>query len=242
MYGWRKRIGLVLPSSNTTMEPELNCMLPKGISLHTARVLQVIETEEELIKMADYAKRAAEEVATAAVDLIMYGCTSGSFLKGEEYNKNLSKDLSEFTGIQVITTSSALRLALEALAARKICLVTPYPKETNERGRVWLESIGFTVVKTVELIESTYAEPIENLEIGKLAPELVYANIKAHYPLEIDALLISCTNLRTIEIIDILEEDFAVPVVTSNQASLWAALRGVGIKAPIAGFGQLLAK
>ena len=136
--------------------------------------------------ITDDAKRAAEEVATAAVDLIMYGCTSGSFLKGEEYNKNLSKDLSEFTGIQVITTSSALRLALEALAARKICLVTPYPKETNERGRVWLESIGFTVVKTVELIESTYAEPIENLEIGKLAPELVYANIKAYYPLEID--------------------------------------------------------
>jgi maleate isomerase len=242
MYGWRKRIGLVLPSSNTTMEPELYRMLPEGISLHTARALQVIETEEELVRMGDYAKRASEEVATAAVDVIIYGCTSGSFVKGEEYNRNFSKELTEHAGIEVITTSTALRLALEALGARKICLVTPYPKETNERGRRWLVSLGFSVVKTVELIESTYAEPIENLEIGRLSPQLVYANIRPHFPMKIDTLLISCTNLRTIEIIDILETDLGIPVVTSNQASLWAAIRRSGIKTPIAGFGQLMLK
>jgi maleate isomerase len=242
VYGWRKRIGLLLPSSNTTMEPELNLMLPKGFSLHTSRVLQAIESEEELIKMADYARRAAEEVATAEVDLILYGCTSGSFLKGEEFNINLSKDLSEFTGIKVITTSSALKLALEALAVHRVCLVTPYPKETNERGCKWLESLGFQVVKIIELIESSYAKPVENLEIGRLFPEFVYAKIKDHHPIDMDAMVISCTNLRTIEIIDILEEDFRVPVVTSNQASSWAAMRGVGYSSPITGFGQLLVR
>jgi maleate isomerase len=240
VYGWRRRIGLLLPSSNTTMEPELNRMLPDGFSLHTARVLQTIESEEELIRMADYARRAAEEVATAVVDLILYGCTSGSFLKGEEFNIKLTKDLSEFTGIEVITTSSALKLALEALSAHRVCLVTPYPKETNERGRKWLERLGFQVVKIIELIESSYAKPVENLEIGRLFPELVYAKIKDHHPLEMDAMVISCTNLRTIEIIDILEEDFGVPVVTSNQASLWAAMRRVGFRRTIGGFGQLL--
>jgi len=215
-------------------------MLPEGFSLHTSRVLQAIETEEELIRMTDYARRAVEELATADVDLILYGCTSGSFLKGEEFNTELTKDLSEFTGIKVITTSSALKLALEALSAYKICLITPYPKETNEKGRRWLESLGFSVIQIVELIESSYAKPVENLKIGKLVPELVYAKIKAHHPVEIDAMVISCTNLRTIEIIDILEEDFGVPVVTSNQASLWAAMRRVGFRRIIGGFGQLL--
>jgi len=242
MYGWRRRIGLLVPSSNTTMEPELYSFLPEGVSLHTSRVLQVIETEEELLKMAGYARRAAEEVATAEVDLILYGCTSGSFLKGEAFNDQLSKELSEFVGIKVITTSTAVKGALEALNLKRICLVTPYPEETNEKGKRWLESLGHRVVKTVELVRSSYSEPIDNLQIGRLTPEFVYREIKRHAPSDTDGLLISCTNLRTMEIIGILEDDFGVPVVTSNQASLWAALGGVGCKGSVKGFGQLLAK
>ena len=75
MYGWRGRIGLIVPSSNTTMECELIRMLPKGVTLHTARVLQVVETEEELLRMAEYAKRAAQELVSAGVDVILYGCS-----------------------------------------------------------------------------------------------------------------------------------------------------------------------
>ena len=75
MYGWRGRIGLIAPSSNTTMECELIRMLLKGVTLHTARVLQVVETEEELLRMAEYAKRAAQELVSAGVDVILYGCS-----------------------------------------------------------------------------------------------------------------------------------------------------------------------
>lgn len=240
MYGWRGRIGLLVPSSNTTMESEFQKMLPEGISLHTSRMMQTTETEEDLMQMAEYAKRAAREVATADVNVIIYGCTSGSFLKGEKWNEELTKELNKIAGKPVITTATAVKQALDTLKINKLFLITPYPEETKQREKMWLESLGFKVVKIIELIRSTYSQPIENLEIGRIMPQLVYVEVKRNYPPGTNGMFISCTNLRTIEIIDILEEDFGVPVVTSNQASMWAALRRVKYKGSINGFGKLL--
>jgi len=242
MYGWRGRIGLIVPSSNTTMECELARMLPKGVSLHTARVMQVIETEEELLRMAEYAERAAQELASADVDMILYGCTSGSFLKGEDWNRRFTEDLSDVIDRPVITTSTAVIEALQHLQIEEACLATPYPKETNAKAVAWLESVGVKVVKMIELAESTYARPITNLEIGSFTPESVYKKIKNHVKPLSTPLFISCTNLRTIEIIELLENDLNLPVVTSNQASLWAALRTLGVQGTSESFGRLLSR
>lgn len=240
MYGWRGRIGLIVPSSNTTMECELARMLPKGVSLHTARVMQVIETEEELLRMAEYAERAAQELASANVNMILYGCTSGSFLKGEDWNRRFAKELSEVIERPVVTTATAVIDALKRLRLDEVCLATPYPEETNAKAVAWLESVNVKVVKTIELIKSTYSQPISNLEIGSLAPECIYNRIMQHTKSLTVPLFISCTNLRTIEIIELLENDLDLPVVTSNQASLWAALRALKLRCSLKGFGRLL--
>jgi len=240
VYGWRGRIGLIVPSSNTTMECELIRMLPKGLTLHTARVLQVVETEKELLRMAEYAKRAAQELVSADVDMILYGCTSGSFLKGETWNRQFTKDLSGLIKKPVVTTSTAVVEALKHLGIKELCLVTPYPKETNDKAVAWLASVGVRVVKTIELVKSTYENPITNLEIGAFTPETVYKKIKPHVAALSVPLFISCTNLRTIEIIELLEADLDLPVVTSNQASLWAALKTLGVRSTLEGFGRLL--
>ena len=240
MYGWRGRIGLIVPSSNTTMECELARMLPKGITQHTARVMQVMETEEELLRMSKYAERAAQELASAEVDMILYGCTSGSFLKGEDWNRRFAKELSEVIERPVVTTATAVIDALKRLRLDEVCLATPYPEETNAKAVAWLESVNVKVVKTIELIKSTYSQPISNLEIGSLAPECVYNKIRQHSKSLTVPLFISCTNLRTIEIIELLENDLDLPVVTSNQASLWAALRTLKLRCSLEGFGRLL--
>ena len=222
------------------MENELHRMLPEGISLHIGRVLLMEGNEEGLLKMNEYASRAAQEIATADVDIILYGCTSGSFMKGEEFNQGLSRHLSENSGVRVITTATAVKNGLSALGLKSVCLVTPYPENRNVWAKTWLSSLGVTVVETIRLLPSNESQTVTNAEICRLLPELVYAGIKVYRFPKVDGLLLSCTNLRTIEIIEVLEEDFGVPVITSNQASLWAALREVGYRRPIQGYGRLL--
>jgi maleate isomerase len=242
MYGWRRRIGLLVPASNTTMEIELHRMMPDGISLHTSRVLLTEGNEEGLRKMNKYATRAASEVATADVDLILYGCTSGSFMKGEAFNKQLSDDLSKAAGVKVITAATGVKRALSILQVKKVCLITPYPENRNVWARNWLQSLGCDVTRTIPLIPLNKPQTVSNAEICRLLPELVYSETRRYIPLEADCLFVSCTNLRTIEIIEALEEDFGIPVVTSNQASLWVALREVGYKKTLSGYGKLLSE
>ncbi|RLF91843.1 maleate cis-trans isomerase, partial [Thermococci archaeon] len=89
MFGWRGRFGLIVPSSNTTMEMEFHKYIPEGVSLHTARMPLRNVNEEELTKMATFAIDAAKLLADAGVELIAFGCTSGSFIGGKDFEKEI---------------------------------------------------------------------------------------------------------------------------------------------------------
>ncbi|AEH24456.1 maleate cis-trans isomerase family protein [Pyrococcus yayanosii] len=233
MYGWRGRIGLVVPSSNTTMEMELHSHLPEGVSLHTSRMPLKSITEEELLRMNALAVEAARLLTDAGVGVMIFGCTSGSFIGGADFEKNLEMKIEEEVNVPVFTTSTAVIEALRTLDAQSLLVVTPYTDAINEREREFLEANGFEVLDIRGLgIE-------DNLEVGRLEPRVAYQLAKATFVEEADAVFISCTNLRTFEIIEPLERDLGVPVVTSNQASLWFALRELDVndKLPL---GKLL--
>ncbi len=233
MYGWRGRLGLIVPSSNTTMEMELHEALPEGVSLHTARVPLKNVTEEELVKMNALAVEAAKLLRDAGVEMILYGCTSGSFIGGKDYEKKLEAKIEEEVNVPVVSTSTAVVEALKILDARDVLVITPYTEEINSREREFLEANGFNVLDIRGLgIE-------DNTQIGKLEPYEAYRLAKASFMDEADAIFISCTNLRTFEIIEPLEEDLGIPVVTSNQASLWLALREMDVMERIPWLGRL---
>ena len=234
MYGWRGRIGLIVPSSNTTMEMELHEALPEGVSLHTARMPLKGVTEEELLKMSALAVESAKLLKDADVHLILYGCTSGSFIGGENFENELEEKIEDEVKIPVVTTSSAILAALNALEAQQILVLTPYTEEINKREREFLEANEF------EVLDIRGMGIVENTKIGRLEPYEAYRLAKAMFTEEADALFISCTNFRTFEIIEALEDDLGVPVVTSNQASLWYALRELEINESILGLGTLL--
>ncbi|NJE01510.1 aspartate/glutamate racemase family protein [Thermococcus sp. JdF3] len=233
MYGWRGRLGLIVPSSNTTMEMELHSALPEGVSLHTARVPLKNVTEEELVKMNAMAVESARLLRDAGVELILYGCTSGSFIGGKDYEKEIEANVEEEVNVPVVSTSTAVVEALRILDAQAVLVITPYTDEINAREREFLEANDFEVLDIRGLgIE-------DNTQIGKLEPHEAYRLAKASFMDEADAIFISCTNLRTFEIIEPLEEDLGVPVVTSNQASLWLALRQMDVMERIPGLGKL---
>ncbi|NJE41760.1 aspartate/glutamate racemase family protein [Thermococcus sp. GR6] len=233
MYGWRGRLGLIVPSSNTTMEMELHSAIPEGVSLHTARVPLRNVTEEELIKMNALTVESAKLLRDAGVELILYGCTSGSFIGGKDFEKELEAKIENEVNVPVVSTSTAVVEALKMLDAQSILVITPYTDEINEREKEFLEANDFEVLDIRGLgIE-------DNAQIGKLEPYEAYRLAKATFVDEADAIFISCTNLRTFEIIEPLEEDLGVPVVTSNQASLWLALREMDVMEKIPWLGRL---
>ncbi len=233
MYGWRERIGLIIPSSNTTIEMELHAFLPEGVSLHTTRIPLKSVTEEELLKMSSLAVDGARLLKDADVDVILYGCTSGSFIGGRDFEKELEARIEDEVHVPVVSTSTAVVEALRVLDAQRVLVVTPYTEDINEREREFLEANEFEVLDIRGLgIE-------ENTDIGKVEPYGAYRLAKAAFMEEADAVFISCTNLRTFEIIAPLEEDLGVPVVTSNQASLWLALREMDVMEKIPELGML---
>jgi len=238
MYGWRARIGLIIPSSNTTMEPEFWSMAPQGVSIHAARVPleRVLErvTSKELLRMEEEAEHTARLLATAEVDIVVYGCTTGSLVAGPGHDERIAAKLSKAAGRPAIATATAVVEAAHALGVSRIALATPYIDEVNEKEIRFLESYGLEVVDVVSLgIE-------RNTEIGRVPPERVYRLARSLDTDSADAVFISCTNLRTIEVIDALERDLGKPVYSSNTATLWLALRRLGIREASWPVGRLL--
>ncbi|MCW4050859.1 MAG: aspartate/glutamate racemase family protein [Candidatus Bathyarchaeota archaeon] len=214
-----KRIGLLLPSSNTTMEPDFYAMAPAGFSVHSARMMLSDVTPESLESMAGDAMKAAELLKTAEIDVLVYGCTSGSLIKGVEWEANLVKRLSNVSGVPTITTAGAVVDALRALTASKISVFTPYIDKINQLEKTFLEAHGFQVnsIKGLGLVDNQAIGRVTHGELERFIDP---------YP-GADCVFVSCTNLPVIPLIQDLESKYGVPFVTSNQASMWATLKSL---------------
>ena len=235
MYGWRGKIGLLVPSINTTMEVDFHRFVPAGITVHTGRVKYDGSpvAPEPLARMATYLEDAARDVASAKVDVIVYGCTSGSFFKGTSWDDETANHLTEVTGIPTVTTSQSVREALHALGITHLGVGTPYPEPINERLRAYFEEAGFKVVRVIGLgIGDVW-------EHGRLTPEEIYQLGRRVAAKPANGVLIACTQLRACEIIETLERDTGLPAVGAVQASLWKALRMIGLREEIKSLGQL---
>jgi len=225
------RIGLLLPSSNTTMEPDFYQMAPPGVTVHTARMLLREVTPEALEEMAGEATRATRLLKTADVDILAYGCTSGSLIRGVDWEKSLKVRLEETAGVPAVTTAGAVVDGLFTLGAERVSVFTPYTDVVNMHERSFLEAHGF-MVDTIRGLGFT-----DNQRIGRVSREQLESFI-APAPVS-DAVFVSCTNLPVVHLIEALEEKHRLPFVTSNQATIWAALRGLN-QSNIDGYGALL--
>jgi len=219
------KLGLIVPSSNTAMEPEFaQALQGSNISLHTTRIPLKNVTIKSLEAMEKETKAAAKLLKDADVDLVVFGCTSGSLFRGSGYDLVLAKQISEASGCHVVTTAGAVVDALKALEAHNISLATPYIAEVNAREIDFLSQSGFQIMKTESLGIK------ENLEIGRLTHQHA-SNLakKANTP-QAQAIFVSCTNFRTFQAIPLLEEQLAKPVVSSNSATLWATQKAMKTK------------
>ena len=235
-YGWRARIGLVLPSVNIVMEREFAMFLPPGISVHSARVMSRGGVSAGTYKeMADDVERAGLLLETADVDIVAYGCTSGSIVEDEE---PIIERLREVTGVPAIATAGAVLAALRCLHLSTLAVATPYLDFVDEAERQFFERNGFKVARINGLRLGATEE--SRRSIGKQPPEVAFRLACEVNSAAADGVFISCTNFATAPIHALLEAQLGKPVVSSNQATAWALLRTLGINDRIAGYGVLL--
>jgi maleate cis-trans isomerase len=235
-YGWMAKIGLILPSTNTVNAHEWGLMAPDGISIHEARAMLTGKSSQDSYDtMAKNTETAAEELATAEVDIVAYGCTSGSFMCDR---KVIVERLTELAGCPATTTSDSVIAALKTLGVKKIAMATPYVDWVNEGEVKFLNDEGFEVVAEMGLgMGETQAE---RRAINKVPPQAVFRMARHVDRPDAEAIFLSCTAMPTIPVIAEIEAELGKPVVTSNQSTFWNTLRMLGLNQKVYGFGRLL--
>jgi maleate isomerase len=245
MYGWKGRIGLLIPHRNTTTEPELARMIPDGVTIHVARMILGDITPEGLRAMEEEVYKAATVIDAVNPDLIVVCCTSGSFVGGKGYDHRLSEKITSLTKVPAVTTSTAVVEAMRHFRMKTVAIATPFSDEVNQKESEFVEANGIKVTKIRGL---GYAQTVTQYPlasrptsgIGLLPPAVAYRLALDVNTPNADGIFISCANFRTLEIIEALEQNTGKPVITSNQATLAMALKMMGIREKISGYGSLL--
>ena len=250
-YGWRARLGLILPSLNVTTEPEYYRMLPEGITVHTTRMFFEQETEETYARLIDGVSHSVTMLSHAQVHALAFACTSGSLYGGLGYDRKIIKSMKKNTNTPCTTTSTAVIEALKTMGVNKVCIGTPYSSWINPLERKFFEGNGFDVVNIGSIVDDArevfgdgFDEKVPQLSflVNAVPPQRVYefAATKIYRDC-CEGLCLSSMGFPTLGIIGALENDLGIPVISSNQATLWKLLKMAGIetKHHMAEFGSL---
>jgi maleate isomerase len=234
MIGWRTRLGVLVPSANIVMEPDMYRMAPQGVSVHFARVWITEDSPEELEGMIDYVPKCCEELSHGLMDVYGFGCTGGSLVGGPGYDRKIIKIMEEKTGKPATTTSTSVIGSFKELGITRVSVATPYEDWLNEKEKQFFEANG------VEVLEIKGLGIRDPEGIASQVPGTIYRLAREVDRPEAQAIFISCTDFRAVEVLEVIERDIGKPAISSNQATLWSMLKLAGIKEPVRGFGSLL--
>lgn len=229
----RAKLGFILMSTDLAAEADYNDMAPAGVGVHITRLKTDDYTTNETLArhidhMADAAARLQPDVRP---DVISYSCTSGSIVCGEENVFAQIRKGAPWAKPMCIVTG--VMDALREIAAKQIVIGTPYLDEINTAEAEYLMQGGFDVLDIQGLQLST------GVEFGQVTPAywLQFAR-EIDHP-DADAIFLSCSGIRALEVVEEIEQAVGKPVITSNQAQFWSCLRRAGVADKIKGFGQL---
>ncbi|HUI96548.1 MAG TPA: hypothetical protein VLX44_12400 [Xanthobacteraceae bacterium] len=228
-----RRIGVLVPSSNSVTEPSFSAALPPGTTLHVARMRLATVEAESIERVVEEIESESRKLADADVDVIVLAATAPSSRKGLGYDRELIARIGAASGKPATTAATALVAALRALAVDRIALGAPWSEAVNRIAAAFIEQSGFKVVAQEALGH------VRNLDIGLLDPQTGDAIARRIDRPEAGAVMLACGNWNVFDVIEPLERALGKPVLTTNQVSLWHALKIAGA-APVGGLGVLL--
>ncbi|MFC1817187.1 hypothetical protein ACFL0M_14920 [Thermodesulfobacteriota bacterium] len=236
MIGWRARIGYIAPANAECSVYEFYKIIPEGVSLVVTclsiKNLVPEEFESALRKVDD----AAIDLAKSEVDFIVLGGTPPAVFKGLGGDQEMIDRIEKATNIPTAFKLTGALAAFRHLGAKRLSMASPFNDENNRKIKDFLEGSGFSVVNVRGL------GIMSNMEISRLpiyAPYQIARRTVLENP-ETDAIYIPCGAWTPAFIIDQLEKDFGLPVVTSNVAMIWYVFNALNLRGSIKGFGRLL--
>lgn len=223
----RVGIGLVVPF-DLALDREYWRWTPEHVSLHFTRTPYVATPVSvamaEAVSDVDAVAAGTRALAAVAPEVTVYACTSGSFVHGLAGEERLCKTMEDAGARRAITTSGALLDALARVGAHRIAIATPYDREVTVRLEAFLGEAGY------ETTSSSYLGL--RGEIWRVGYDTVVELAEAADDPSADALFLSCTNLRTFDVLPELERRLGKPVLSANQVTMWAALERAGATGP----------
>lgn len=228
------KLGFILLATEQTVQDDMIRICPPGVGVHFARVDNPDSiTNESLAAIApDLTRTARTILPDGSLDVVSYACTSGSLVLGQERVEELLR--AGNPNAKPSSIIAAVVRALLAVGAGKIVVATPYLDEINTVEKVYLQDWGFDVLD----IQGLNLE--KDSDMVRVSPDFILRMALQLDRPDADAIFISCGALRSVDIIDALEKKTGKPVITSNQALAWDALRLAGIDNRVGGFGRLL--
>ena len=210
------RVGLIVPSSNTVMEPDFHRHLGQAAIVSTARIfLEDVTRAAETRMLAVDLPKAIELIRTTAPDIVVFGCTSAGALGTLAHDDGIGDSIERQSGARAVTVLRAVLTKLRSIGPRKLSVFTPYLADLTDSIVRSLSEAGYSPLKAAGMGIRA------NLEIGRVTPaeiiRFVESQIEGIAP---DCLFLSCTNWRAIEAIGPLESKFRIPVISSNQAAM----------------------
>lgn len=241
--GWRSRIGVVVPSTNTIVQPEMDALRPPGVTFHLARVTireRPLTSEQAFLEhvqaMRDGLGAAIDQVMTCGPGHLVMGVALEAFWGGLAASRQLERDLAARAGTGISMGSTAMAAALHAFDCRRIAILTPHQPRGDAMVRAWFIEAGFDVVGLTGL------QCPSPREIAHVQPATIRDALRALDGPDVQALVQVGTNLAGAAVAAEAEVALGKPVLAINAVLAWHALRATGIADRITGHGRLLAE
>jgi maleate isomerase len=214
------RVGLIVPSSNTVMEPDFHRHLGHAGIVSTARIfLESVTREAETRMLEEDLPKAAELIRTTAPDVVVFGCTSAGSLGSLAHDRAIGERIEKLSGGRAITVLQAVVSKLRGIEPKKLAVFTPYIEDLTSSVAASVSQAGFPPIKAAGMGIQV------NLDIGRVTPEQIVAFVETQLTGSApDCIFLSCTNWRAIEAIEPLKKKLGIPVVSSNQAAIAAII------------------
>ncbi|MFY0613582.1 MAG: hypothetical protein JXQ99_18770 [Hyphomicrobiaceae bacterium] len=238
MFGWRARLGFLIPPGCPTVEGEVPPMMPNGVTAHFSRMVAHGTTgalggqEERNLSQIKHIDETAKLLALVKPQAMALAHTATSYTLGREGEAELRKRMEAEHHVPFITAFGSVIGALAHLNVTRVALGAPYAEEMTLKGKAHLEAHGIEVVShgRLENVTNIYDETAER----------AYGLARKVHVAEADAVFLSGVGLPTMSALDLLEQDLGKPVFSSMAALTWASLRAAGVREPIKGYGRLL--
>ncbi|MCU9849398.1 Asp/Glu racemase [Defluviimonas sp. WL0024] len=233
------KIGVLVPYTNTNLEPDLMLMRPEGCSLHFERLgdydIDEIPDSSQMARLgASDLTETLRLISGVRPKAVLYGCTSATLTHGTGFDRDLAAKIKAGSGAISLTAAGSVVAALKALGARKIGFSSPYVGQINDEAVAFLADEGIETVARADI-----GRNLGNYGQGELTPDEVFdLALRVNQP-GVEAIVLSCTDMRSVEAVARIEKETGKPVVTSNQAMIFALCRALGLPRPDGAPGRL---